>query len=233
MQTGMGAAEPNERQGEFRLHYGETLAVRVQQTWYPYQRLSAVCGNLWGDYWFGSDNYLHLDEVGDQEIGLPPQHWIMGHDYYGEGRSAYFWSEEGLVNFLKEQETNDAWLWHDADGEVAAMLVFHDYRSLTVVTPDNGYEIFLDYVKLNAGTYEAPDLLEMEKYYEDDDWSVLPAGFFNGSFLGDYRLEAEQFDGEQILTLRQDGNGPCALSYLLGAPKTQTEFEFHRYIGVY
>ena len=231
MATGMGAAEPNELLGEYEMAAGETLAVRVLMTWYPYLRISASRGCLWGDYWFGSDNYLHLDDVGDQEIGLPPQHWIMGHDLDGEGRGANPWSEVDLVNFLTDADSYDNWFWYNESGELSAMLRFRDYRTLDIIALEEGYELFLYYDYLDHSSYEAPDLLIMEKYYEDDDWSVLPAGFFDGDALGSYQIRTEQLDGLQRLTLRQTGGGPCALGYLLGAPKTQTEFVFCRWVG--
>lgn len=223
--TGMGAPALNDRLGDYILNKGETVAAQVCVAWNPTMRVSAAWNGLWGDHWFGEDNALHLDDG-----GYRPR-WVMGHDLNGEGRGTEPWSEEDLVSFLAEPGAYDAWLWYNAAGEAAAALRFSGYRSLDVLTPDQSAQVFLDYDRTEAESYEAPDLLRMEKYDPDADWSMLPEGFFTGGDLGTYRIEYEQLEGEQVLTLTLAEGRHGALGYLLGAPKTETSFTFHRFIG--
>lgn len=234
--TGMGAPSLNTPLGEYTLEAGETVAVNVIPAWNPVMRASAAWHGLWGAYWFGEDNALHLD---DEAPDACPR-WIMGHDLPGEGRGAEPWSEEDLANFLDVGGGSyDAWLYSDEDGRAAAALHFCDYRSLEIERVDYGCRIFLTYEYLDVewdgsdgiGPDFSPWILLMEKYSEDYDWSALPEGWFADGRLGDYILRIEQREGEQILTLRQLNNGEGALGFLLGVGDGVREFSFRRAVG--
>ena len=199
---------------------GESLALWVNRAWHPRLRLMATLGNYYGEYWFGEENGLHLDK------DLPT--WLTGHDLDSEGRGCDFGSEADLVNFLAD----GPWAWLDPEtGELLAAVRFFDYRTMLVETMDASYQIFLRFDRIYTGETEAPDLLQLTKYYEEDEsWHTIPSWFGQG--LGDYLVSAVQLDGEQLLTLTQANNGDGVLNYILpGAGEYQHEFELLRLRG--
>lgn len=235
--TGMGAPSLNTPLGAYTLNAGETVAVNVVAAWNPVMRASAAWRGLWGDYWFGEDNALHLDDAAPDAC----PRWIMGHDLDGEGRGTAIWSEEDLANFLDVGGGSyDEWLYYDDAGCALAALRFRDYRALEIERVDYGCRVFLDYEFVDAA-WDGVDgvwpgfsnwVLLMEKYNaEDYDWSPLPEGWFADGGLGDYVLRVEQLEGEQILTLRQFNNGDGALGFLLGVGDEVREFSFRRAVG--
>ncbi|MBQ7145135.1 MAG: hypothetical protein IJR65_08270 [Oscillospiraceae bacterium] len=226
--TGMGAPVLNDNLGEFELDAGERVAVQVCLAWNPTMRVSAACAGLWGCYWFGEDNALHLDDD-----GFYRPRWVMGHDLDGEGRGTWTWSEEDLSNFLSSGGgTYDAWFWYDAGGHVGAVLEFYNYRGLTIHTAEESWPLLLDFDYLYNESWDAPDLLRLEKYDSYDAcWSGFAGGAFASDALGDYRIEVEQREGEQIMTLTQVNNGDGVLAYLLGVDTHSYRFTFRRAVG--
>ena len=199
------------------LKEGESLALWVNRAWHPRLRLMATLGNFYGEYWFGEENGLHLDE------DLPS--WLTGHDLAAEGRGCESADEAELVSFLAD----GPWAWLDEQsGRPLAAVRFYDYRSMLVQTLDMSYLIFLRYNRIYAGDSDAPDLLQLEKYTAGDEcWNTVPSWFGQG--LGDYLVSAVQLDGEQLLTLTQANNGDGILNYILpGAGENQHEFRLVR-----
>ena len=202
------------------LNRGQCFAVWVNQAWHPRIRLMATMGSFYGEYWFGEENWLHLDSDLDR--------WLIGHDLSAEGRGCEPRDEADLVNFLAD----GPWAWINPDtGKLLASVRFYDYRSMLVETMDGSFQLFLRYGRIYAGDQESPDLLQLEKYTEEDArWNAIPSWF--GRNLGDYLISAIQMDGEQILYLTQANNGDAVLNYILpGAGEYQREFCLIRYRG--
>ena len=195
------------------LNEGQSFAVWVNQAWHPRIRLMATQGSYYGEYWFGEENWLHLDNA--------QARWLTGHDLDSEGRGCSYRTEAELAAFLAD----GSWAWLDpTTGELLAAVRFFDYRTMLVQSPDTYYQIFLRFDRVYSGENDAPDLLQLEKYFEDDEsWNAVPSWF--GRQLGDYLLNPIQMDGEQILYLTQANNGDGILNYILpGAGENQHEF---------
>ena len=203
------------------LNKGESVALWTNRPWTPRIRLTASKGAYFGEYVFGEDNWLYLDD------SVPRS--VIGHDLAGEGKGCEPKSEVDLVSFLSD----GAWEYKDEEtGETLAGLLFLDYRTLEVENGSGFYQIYLQFDRIYAGPDEAPDLLKMEKYFEDDYCWDAHSWNFPYKQLGDYLVSAIQLDGEQILTLRQANNGEGILNSILpGADSNQHVFTFHRYIG--
>ena len=215
-----GLYRPGENLTSGVLDKGESVAVWVNQPWYPTIRLMATRDAWYGVFLFGSDNWLHLEQ------DVP--RYLTGHDLDGEHRGATWRDEADLVNFLAD----GAWAWLDADsGETRAVVRFYDYRTMEVDDGEQIYRFFLNFDRIYSGDDEAPDLLITKKYNKDEYcWQLLPAWF--GDNTGDYLVSAVQLDGEQLLTLQQANNGEGALSWVLpGAGENDHEFTLIRYTG--
>ncbi len=215
-----GIGQPGEYLASGVLDEGESFAIYVNQPWHPSIRVTATKDAYWGEYWFGEDNWLHLDDSVTR--------YITGHDLAGEGRGCEPETEEQLVNFL----TDGAWAYLDEEtGEILASVRFDDYRWMEISTEEAYFTVYLDYDRIYASQDEAPDLLCMERdEYSSSDWDLLPSWF--GDSLGDYLVSAVQLDGEQILYLDQANNGDGALGYMLpGADENSHSFMLHRWRG--
>ena len=216
-----GLILPGENVASGILKKGESVAVWVNRPWHPRVRVSASKGAFSGDYIFGEDNWLHLD---DSVV-----RYVIGHDCDGEGRGTNWSGEVDLVNFL----SNGAWEYkNELTGETLAGIRFEEYRSMVVDNGSEYYRIFLEYDRIYTSADDAPDLLKMKKYFTDDSCWDEHSFIFSQDGLGDYLISAIQLDGEQILTLQQANNGDGILNYILPqADSSQHEFTFHRYIG--
>ncbi len=215
-----GLYRPGENLGSGVLNKGESVAVWVNQPWYPTVRLMATKDAWFGEYLFGSDNWLHLDK--------DEPRYLIGHDLDGEHFGVTWRDETDLVNFLSD----GAWLWLDADsGETLGAVRFCDYRTMEIDDGEQVYRFFLNYDRIYTEEDEAPDLLVTRKYDKNDYcWSFLPSWF--GDNTGDYLVSAIQLDGEQLLTLSQANNGEGALNWILpGAGANQHEFTLTRFRG--
>ena len=216
-----GLILPGESVASGVLNKSESIALWVNRPWHPRIRLSASKGPYCGGYVFGEDNWLHLD---DSVV-----RYVTAHDYDGEGRGASWACEEDLVNFLR----SGSWEYkNEESGETLAAVRFGEYRTMEVDNGSDCYKIFLSYSHIYTGEEEAPDLLQMSKYFGDDSCWDAYTFVFSQERLGDYLVSAVQLDGEQILTLRQANNGDGILNYIF--PQTEQNqhvFLFHRYIG--
>ena len=217
---------PDENLDSFVLNRGEKAAFQVNMPWNPCIRLAAFCGAYFGQYWFGEDNWLHLWD----DEGVPLDYWITGHDYDGEGRGCSYEDEVGLVGFLSAGD----WFFSQNENEgAAAAVTFEDYRTMWVENEVECYQIFLRFGQDDNARGEAPNLLIMEKYDNQElVWETVP---LDGDALGTYRIEAVQLDGEQLLTFTEteggDG-GSGVLSYLFpDYDETVRSFTLRRYIG--
>lgn len=201
------------------LYEGESVAVYVNRPWYPTLRISATKdGAYYGEFWVGEDNALHLEDY------VP--RYIVGHDLQGEGRGCEPATEEQLVNFLSDGD----WCVYDEEGEITAVVSFQDYRTMYIWSHVGFFDVRLDYDRLDARPSEAPDLLVMQRGWEDyTAWDELPEYF--GDTLGDYLIYATQLEGEQVLILTQANNGDGALGYMLGTGEYGYEFVLTRYKG--
>ncbi len=223
-------ADPGVEYGEFLvrvpgesldsgvLNEGECFAVYVNQPWHPEIRIMATRDSYWGEYCFGEDNGLSLED-GDLR-------YVTGHDLQGEGRGADAADETGLYRFLSDGD----WIYFDPNtGAAVAALSFHDYREVSLQTGDGWWGFRFDYDRFDARPTEAPDLLLLHKALSSgEDWSRIPASL--GDELGAYQLYAVQMDGEQILTLTGVEEEFGALSSLLPGYGNDS-FSFVRYRG--
>ena len=202
------------------LNKGESIAVYVNQPWHANLRVWATLGTLWGEFFFGEDNFLHLPD--------DALRYVTGHDLTAEGRGCQPQSETQLARFLMDGD----WAYLDEEtGETLACVRFRDYRTMDIVTKDQYYDIFMSYEHLDAEETAAPDLLQLDCYpYSEADWSILPEQFESGE-LGSYLVSAAQLDGEQILYLTQETSDDAALSWLMPAAIQKTTFVLHRYRG--
>ena len=203
------------------LQKGESVAVWVNTPWYPRIRVMATKDLYYGEFWFGEDNWLHLDPAEPR--------YVTGHDWDGEGKGCGYETETELANFLM----NGVWVYLDPETcEVTAGVHFLDYRGMEIFDGENFYAIRIEYDHLETDEDEAPDLLCLEKaFHVDPNWDVLPS-WYTWNELGDYTISAVQMDGEQILTLHQANNGEAALGYLFpDAGENQHDFILTRYTG--
>lgn len=203
------------------LNRGESVAIWVNRPWHPRIRLIASKGTYYGDYVFGEDNWLHLEDTVIR--------YVIGHDWDGEGRGTSWSSEEDLVNFLN----SGSWEYkNEESGETLAAVCFSEYRSMVVDNGEDCYKILLQYSRIYSEEDQAPDLLQMNKYFSDDSCWEPHSFIFSQERLGDYLVSAIQLDGEQILTLQQVNNGDGILNAIL--PQTEQNqhvFRFYRYAG--
>jgi len=203
------------------LDRGESFAVWVNQPWHPCIRLLATRDSYYGEYWFGEENGLHLESTAPR--------YVTGHELDSEGRGCGCRNETELVNFLMD----GPWAYLDPKtGELLAGVRFFDYRTMEIDTGAERYTVYLRYDRYKAAADQAPDLLVMEKYYEDDPiWAGL-APAFEGKSLGDYTVLATQMDGEQLLTVRRTVSTEVPLGRMLpGTDTDRGEFVLHRFRG--
>ena len=197
------------------LNKGESVAILVNNPWYPTLRVFATCGSFAGEYWFGESGALHIPAEAPA--------YVTGHDLAGEGVGAYPTNERELVYFLED----GMWaLCDDETGEALAAVRFVDYRTMEIITENAVVPLVLDYDRYMAENDEAPDLLCItERGWADDDsvFEILPD--WMSVNLGDYAISMIQLDGEQLLTLNQANNGDGALSYIV--PGGEGKYTFH------
>ena len=225
---------PDEWIKQVWLKKGESILLFVNMPWNPCIRVNACAasGQFYGEYLFGSDNYLHLD---DPETGLPYPRYVVGHDADGEGHGLNPADENELTKMLR-----GSWVYFDPDdGEISAVVHFADYRYMSVMVLDGEeYEYFGDYYinydHFLTGPEEVPDVLSFSAY--GNAWEELPGKeHYAGEDLsiGDYSFFAEQSIGAQKLTLQQNNNGFGFLSDLIPGAEQRTEYTFYRYEGAY
>ena len=215
-----GTDIPGENITSGVLDTGESFALYVGQPWHPAVLLTAAKDDFWGEYAFGEDNWLHLDNS--------VVRYVTGHDLQGEGRGCSPADEHQMARFLMDGD----WVYRDeATGAVLAVLRFEDYQWLSVMTRDEAYSVHFQYEYYNTSwATGAPDVLRFEKGYAfETDWSTLPS-WHTGESLGYYFLSAVQLDGEQILYLTQLDDSDGVLSYLLSGTN-ETRITLHRYQG--
>lgn len=203
------------------LRSGQSIAVYVNNPWYPTVRVSAHQGRFWGAYEFGQDNSLHFDD------SVP--RYVTGHDLQGEGRGCEPASTQELMRFL----TDGDWVCFDAQtNEIRGTLRFLSPWQAEIVTRDQAYLMRVaDYGSARPGDTSSPFALELEKG-DRDDWDAMPRDYQTDT-LGKYMVYAMQYDGEQLLFVSPtDDSELKALQYLLpGAAYGDCELEFHRYKG--
>ncbi|MBR1470552.1 MAG: hypothetical protein IJ600_02785 [Lachnospiraceae bacterium] len=203
------------------LNAGESVAVKVNLPWNPRIHLTAASGNYYGEYFFGEDNWRHLET----DTAPLPTTLVIGHDFDAEGRGT---NPRNNLQFLNMFAGN--WVTVDDNGEPTALVSFDDV--LTITDMDNYYVLGYTWENILSKDGGIPDGISLYCYDED----VLPEIPFEGydpNRLGDYLISLTQLDGEQILTITQANNGDGVLSYALeGTDPTNTSFELHRYTGV-
>ena len=216
---GLELAIPGECIGSGVLDRGESAVVYTNQPWHASLRLTAVCGDLYGSYVFGEDNWKHLL---DSDVRT-----VVGHDLAGEGRGCAPETEEELSNFL----CDGAWALMDrTTNEPVAAVSFHDYRNMLVRGRDFAFDTCLSYDRYDARPGEAPDLIcaEFSDGYGDN-WGV--EGRDEGDFSGDYQLWYVQLDGAQELKLTQVSEGEGVLSRFFPEADEGGSFTLYRYRG--
>ena len=203
------------------LRAGEGFALYVNQPWHPGVLLTATKDAYWGQYIFGEDNGLHLDN------SVP--RYVTGHDLQGEGRGCAPETEAQLARFLRD----DTWAALDqTTGEFYATLQFTGEGELWLGTGETSYPFLVRYGDTDTGAqtgteedaaadaeaaaaWQAPDVLTLERSAAGDpDWSALPERF-DGPACGSYCISATQLDCLQILYLTPLDAGGDALSALV------------------
>ena len=213
---GAGYVGTNITSGE--LNAGESVAVWVNDPWYPTVRVAASKEAHWGEFWFGEDNGLHLS--------AGARRTVVAHDLAGEGRGCTPQTEDELCALLRD----GAWFFVDPDTrEPLCLLSLEGWYDFRLEGPDTWYEFNGQYV----GEEPAPEYIVFDRRYRNDvDWDALPESFDGSDFLGQYYWNAYQYDGMQLLFLTQVSDGDGALSYLLpGATPDTDSFMFVRFRG--
>ena len=208
-----GVFLPGERIADVTLSAGSCIAAQVSLPWVTELRVTASCGRYFGEYDFGSDNYLHLDPTGRTRCVLGYPATLACADEYD----------------LRTLLTGD-WVYRDpGSGEITAAIRFDREGRMTVDLGGETGTFTSWFDRLYAEDGETPDLLEISP--EEDALAFLP-GFFAESGGGAYLIDLAQCDGELLLQLSQANNGDGALSWIL--PHTagsDYSFLLHRYTG--
>jgi len=215
-----GVPVPGDNIASGVLREGERFAVYTNQPWHPALLLTATKDAFWGQYSFGEDNWLHLDDTAHR--------YITGHDLQGEGRGCEPETLEQTARFLMD----GSWVCYDEAGAPAAVVDFYGNYALTVSSDLGYYDLYLDYLNLDAAPDDAPDAISLEwGFYEFSDWDTLPTQYTRND-LGTYRISAIQLDGEQLLYLAPTGGSESALGCMIpGAASADGVIELHRYRG--
>lgn len=215
----LGLLTPDELLYSRRMDRGEQIALWVNEAWYPRLRLSAVKDAFYGEYWFGEDNWLHLEETAPR--------WIIGHDLQGEGRGCQPANETQLRNFLAD----GAWGYLDPDtGTLTAAVMLTDNDEMVVLTMETAVPLHLNYGRIFAPQEDAPELLIFSHGDDQNGWD-LPE-WYDAAEFGSFTYSAAQYDGEQCLTLRQADDSDSALFRLFaGADRNAKEIELWRFYG--
>ena len=203
------------------LEEGGCIALEVNLAWYPRLRLELRKDYHWAEYWFGEDNYIHLDPS-------TAIRYIAGHDLDGEGRGCEPHSERELVNVL----TDRTWQYLGDTGEfIRACLQFYRDGETDIILPDTWYSMQAEFFHLETEDYDAPDAMRL--YVNPDgfsEWSGT-AEADGPVWIGDYQIFLVQTPGQQFLTLCQIGDTGDLDLLLPGAEDGEIWFSFTRYIG--
>ena len=200
------------------LDVGECVAIQVNRPWYPSYVLSASMGRYSLVFPF------QARRVDDPEGDML---FLFGHDLNAEARGTEYYSEKQLRSFLAD----GIWVWrNEATGEYEACIRFNKSGEVDLYTREAEFNAFMSLDRLYAEDTEAPDLLVLEKYAEQDSaYADYPQ--LSGLSLGDYLITAEQQEGVQVLRLDQANNGDGILSYILPDSEYSYGFTFYRFIG--
>ena len=228
--TWNGVFAPDEWVRELPLEEGSSVLLYVNMPWNPDVRVSAWADDFYGEYIFGSDNWLHLD---DPDTGLPITRSIVGHDMDAEGWGVNPNNRSELISLLK-----GGWIYFDPEtGEPAAEISFDNYGYLTVKVIDGAScdyygDFWVEYSHLYTGDTEVPDLLRVHAYGDARETLEDPSKYGGEDDpIGDYLVYAEQSIGAQKLVFTQANNGFAFMSDLLPGAEDETEFVFYRYRG--
>ena len=226
---------PTKRLYEDTFEKGDKILVEAGLPWLATRRISAAKGEMYGEYWFGSDNWLYLFD----EDGMPLDRYVTGHDAEAEGRGLHPSTKGETAQALEGD-----WIYFDPETEKpAAILNIHDYGSMTLELLDEHgqasetYEdLWARFMNIYTDVEDAPDTLSLS-IYNDAMYAKLPLPknvSLKSTALGDYFWFGTQEEDFQELTLVQANNGEGVLSYVLGDGRDEREFTFtfRRYTGV-
>ena len=215
---------PDQELYQTVLDRGESVAVRVNLPWNPRIHLSVDSGHFYGEYFFGQDNWRHLES----EKRPMPDMLVVGHDFVAEGRGP---APQNNIQFFRMLEGD--WICFDDKGNPAAVLSYHfNPGQIVIQTEDNYYELWVNMEHILVPDTATADGISLT-CFDEDTLSQLPTGVLNPDALGDYLVEVSHAKGLQTLMLTQANNGDGILSYLIpGADDTTTSFTFTRYMGV-
>ena len=127
----MGEKVPGRQIGSGELEEGDCVALEVNLAWYPRLRLELSKDYYWAEYWFGEDNYRHLDTFSVTRR-------IAGHDLDGEGRGCSPADEQELISVLSDRP----WVCLDqTNGAILACLLFYPDGETDIVLTDTWYSL--------------------------------------------------------------------------------------------
>ena len=259
VQWDWGISIPDTTLASASLEKGETAIININMPWNPRIRLSASAGEMYGEYWFGEDNYLYLHN-GD---GSEAQRYVTGKDEAADHGALHPVDAGGRRAMLQ-----GSWVYYDPNTwEPAAVLYFDRYGDLSIVKPDpesiywsidgagqsrkdvagapawiSSLRTYLDPLYQVDGLYtrdewiyasasDAPDVLRIVAV-DMELLDALPQGYGNEGIIGDYFVLAHQWEDAQVLTLRQANNGTGLLGeFLPGTDYNDVEFSFYRFRG--
>ena len=226
---------PTERLYEDSFEKGDKILMEAGLPWLATRRISAVKGEMYGEYWFGSDNYLYLYD----EDGRPLTRYVTGHDADAEGKGPHPSAKGELAQFLEGD-----WLYFDKDTDrPKAVLHIHDYASMSLEifdesgqTAEQYEDLWARFMNVYTDVEDVPDTLSFA-IYNDAEFAKLPLPKntgFSSTRLGDYYWFGSQGEDFQELTLVQASNGDAFLNYVLGDGRNEQDFTFtfRRYTGV-
>ncbi|MBE7008355.1 MAG: hypothetical protein E7422_04310 [Ruminococcaceae bacterium] len=205
-----GAFIPGETVYDAVLNCCDFVALRTSLPWHPELRVSVSRNGGWGEYVFGEDNWMHLET----EESIHPEMTLAALPLPDPTDN----ENGGMLNSL-----TGTWLYRDAQtGAVAGTLCISEDGTALVNTDEDCWELKWALDRLYAETYQSPDLLCLSTEQPIGEGGIV----FNGS-AGDYLIELDRTDGEEVLHLVQANNGEGVLSYLFtGKSPEEWEYDF-------
>ena len=217
---------PGENLATVTLQKGEKIGINVTLEDVPKLRIKVTSGAYYGDYAFGSENWLKRKT----KEGVPLPTYVMGRDLAGERRGPEYHSEAELLRLLE-----GTWLFYDSTmGEYTAALEFTTKGNVTLKTVVETYKMEISgYDRLYVDTRsDPPDVIKLKS--TDEETLELFTRYYPKLVrkVGDYRVRAVQKDGELMLMLSFENTGKDGLSALIpGADPLAEEIVLYRFTG--